>query len=558
MRLFRGLRLVVPMMVVSLSVIGGVVPIGQAQATIDVPILVNVLAPDSTPIPAVMLNRYKEGVTANLKDANRILSDQKCGFQIGASNVTFKVHYPDPKKSQDWSSFQQGSSKLSEMWTWGIAELEKAHGKGKGQKIFLANELKKSNGQGIPGLGADGRPASMFAFDTLFAFRGAASDGQFLLHELGHNADLKHEGASGTFMMETLGSENTLGVRNHPLITQSRTIRADQCDKLKAYWQGRTGPKPKADPKDDGKTGGDKVGFYDSDGNCRLGDGEFLAAMDDWIGAEIADPLFLGAMDAWIQQTNVCDGGAGDGRNTASIPGALTPVCLLDGLSEPCGQIRIRQPEINLGLAFGQSFTIPAGATLDLNVSSTTGGLRFSGGHVGYSGLEGTFQHAGEGLFARLVARQAVRLDPVRELLRLGIALTAPDTASAQIRIAGTLIDPAGTAIRSFTWTLEIVAMLQGLGTDGLSVWRIASAVDSAGAVTFTATGTGIRAINVQLFDLSGRLIDERTSSGRVLHWMPRAADGSPPANGVYLYALTFKGADDVLRDRVKKMVLIR
>jgi hypothetical protein len=74
------------------------------------------------------------------------------------------------------------------------------------------------------------------------------------------------------------------------------------------------------------------------------------------------------------------------------------------------------------------------------------------------------------------------------------------------------------------------------------------------------ANGSGIASIQLQLFDLAGRAVVNRTGKGSALA-APLAANASGKrlANGVYLYVVTVKGFDgSIQRSEVRKLVVLR
>ena len=75
----------------------------------------------------------------------------------------------------------------------------------------------------------------------------------------------------------------------------------------------------------------------------------------------------------------------------------------------------------------------------------------------------------------------------------------------------------------------------------------------------FAAEGTGIAAIDVQVYDLAGRLVFSGTAAGNRLAFAGMSDQGRPLANGVYLYTVTAYGAGGgSSRSRVQKLVLLR
>lgn len=77
--------------------------------------------------------------------------------------------------------------------------------------------------------------------------------------------------------------------------------------------------------------------------------------------------------------------------------------------------------------------------------------------------------------------------------------------------------------------------------------------------VEFTLRGAGIASWGVEIYALDGRRLFARETTGTKLYWNYLDMDGSPVANGVYLYMVTVRGADGrVERSRVKKLVVLR
>ncbi len=78
-------------------------------------------------------------------------------------------------------------------------------------------------------------------------------------------------------------------------------------------------------------------------------------------------------------------------------------------------------------------------------------------------------------------------------------------------------------------------------------------------AIQFQVEGEGIEAIQVEVYDLSGQLVfqSDRTPGNR-LSWHQLNNDGSPVANGVYLYVVTAIGNQSQVRSAVQKLVVLR
>jgi len=95
--------------------------------------------------------------------------------------------------------------------------------------------------------------------------------------------------------------------------------------------------------------------------------------------------------------------------------------------------------------------------------------------------------------------------------------------------------------------------------TKALQVKGITLAQESGG-VTFRVEGLGIRSMEVEVFDLSGRKVYESgLVAGTQLRWNLLNDRGQQVANGVYLYVVTVRGATgEVVRTDVRKLVVLR
>lgn len=61
------------------------------------------------------------------------------------------------------------------------------------------------------------------------------------------------------------------------------------------------------------------VAQFDTNGNGRIEDSEFFAAVDEWIASQISDDLFFRLIDYWIAQTPVSASGRGFSQGGANI-----------------------------------------------------------------------------------------------------------------------------------------------------------------------------------------------------------------------------------------------
>jgi len=78
-------------------------------------------------------------------------------------------------------------------------------------------------------------------------------------------------------------------------------------------------------------------------------------------------------------------------------------------------------------------------------------------------------------------------------------------------------------------------------------------------AIWFDVLGTGIKEINVQVFNLAGRQVYASDWVENGLEWRLQTAEGKAVANGVYLYVVSIRGDDGTLvRLPIKKLVILR
>lgn len=87
---------------------------------------------------------------------------------------------------------------------------------------------------------------------------------------------------------------------------------------------------------------------------------------------------------------------------------------------------------------------------------------------------------------------------------------------------------------------------------------RGVSLVPSSGGHTLNVAGAGIASVTLQVFDLSGRRLFEKTGSSSRLRFDAVNVDGRRLANGVYLYLVQVQGTDgQTWRSTVNKFVVL-
>lgn len=109
----------------------------------------------------------------------------------------------------------------------------------------------------------------------------------------------------------------------------------------------------------------------------------------------------------------------------------------------------------------------------------------------------------------------------------------------------------------------ETGAAAAGVGRESapltpLAVSRVQTRVDG-GTLEVAVQGSGIRRIDVDVYDLAGQRMIAKSTEGSHLRLRARSTDGRPLANGVYLYSVTVTGSTgQVHRSEVRKLVLLR
>ena len=152
-----------------------------------------------------------------------------------------------------------------------------------------------------------------------------------------------------------------------------------------------------------------------------------------------------------------------------------------------------------------------------------------------------------------------------REWLWVDIAAGAEERVRFRVRAAADA--PPGdyeitgrvmTAVPELDFTLEpLIVRVAGEPVE-LNVKKIL-AVPIPGGIEFRAEGTGILGIEVQVYNLAGRLLFAGSAEGSRLEFRTLDEKGRPLANGVYLYHVTAHGVNDGLwQSGVQKLALLR
>ncbi len=169
---------------------------GFAHEYTSLPLLVNFHAFPNDPDEDSDYSFAKERFEKNVADANRILN--KAARNLGQDGRLRLGPITIQRNPQGAQTVQQGTAAARTMVKDGLKEL-KTKQKNKGLKVYIVSSVKSSAGAEIPGLGDQGtteKPSrvSWFPDGTFNVVPGAGglegNSGQFLLHEIGHNAGL--------------------------------------------------------------------------------------------------------------------------------------------------------------------------------------------------------------------------------------------------------------------------------------------------------------------------------------------------------------------------------
>jgi hypothetical protein len=80
-----------------------------------------------------------------------------------------------------------------------------------------------------------------------------------------------------------------------------------------------------------------------------------------------------------------------------------------------------------------------------------------------------------------------------------------------------------------------------------------------AGQYRFEAQGYNIEGLQVQVYNMAGKMVFKQETSGTRLSWNGLSSDGRRLANGVYLYVLTVQGTyGDIVQTKVQKLAVLR
>lgn len=117
------------------------------------------------------------------------------------------------------------------------------------------------------------------------------------------------------------------------------------------------------------------------------------------------------------------------------------------------------------------------------------------------------------------------------------------------------LIDEAALDIPFVTERAET----QSVSPVALSLNKAQALAQDDGTYMFRALGTGISAIELEIYNLAGGQVFANQAAGNTLAFHGLTNDGQVMANGVYLYVITAKGFNgETIRSTVNKLAILR
>lgn len=131
-------------------------------------------------------------------------------------------------------------------------------------------------------------------------------------------------------------------------------------------------------------------------------------------------------------------------------------------------------------------------------------------------------------------------------------------TSTGVFKVTLTVTDDDGGVGRD---TLRVIVHSRGSALDyssKLSLEQVKLAMLARSIAAFTAEGSGIKSIAVEIFDLRGHKVFSGEALGKELIWPLQSDRGRAIANGIYLYIVTVRGYhNEIIRGQVRKLVIL-
>jgi hypothetical protein len=291
-----------------------------------------------------------------------------------------------------------------------------------------------------------------------------------------------------------------------------------------------------------------RLSDFDKNGNGSIENGEFFAAVDQWIAGSVSDSLFFIVVDSWIS------GGSAPGNPTPPTSGP-EPMCptnsRLVALQNGVPFVNpFQMPDgflTGLDIAFNSDVYLPRGTTVNLNITSDRAGLSPTEVFIGPPFTQASITQLGE-------------------LQVLGIA-TIRDGANVPRNHEWAQFTPMFSSGETFG-NIGLAASFKAPGCPEVKMGgsvRVSNPAASALSLVKTmVTGNSLSLstssddlIQVELFDLSGKL--NYTSHFANSITLDSGALGRELSNGVYLYVVRLKTASgEITQSEVRKVALLR
>ena len=308
---------------------------------------------------------------------------------------------------------------------------------------------------------------------------------------------------------------------------------------------------------------------YDANRNGSIDTDEFFRASDDWIQGILDNDSFFRILDKWILQGPVLI--IEDPIDPPDIEPKLEFQKLENSRASceinrtgfrSCQNVRVNGTEATLNLAMDlvERVTLPSGTRLNLTIQDPTGRLTINGASIKMFGFEGSFNHAGEIVVGSYSTNQAATLQPSHALIGIDLvpAFGYESGEVGQLQVSGTWSGPGGEDA-TLEWTIPTAFVFDEALLEGAVVSRTTLKQNAFGAFKIEVSGAGIGQLDLEVYDLTGRVVKTQSSNRPQMSGQWLTNDQRPMVNGVYFYKVLVRGQDgNVIHSDLRKLILLR
>jgi hypothetical protein len=355
------------------------------------------------------------------------------------------------------------------------------------------------------------------------------------------------QGPQGICALETLGTGNDTANCGSNLLTIGPETSSFE---IVGPTPPPTPPPPPVPPS--GNVSIEKA--LDVDSNCVLDDPEVIAAVGFWTNGTavtgtvppqtINDPEILKLAALWTTGNNLCAAAAA-GVEQKSTPSLWEQI--LNIFSPKSSALSGTQAATATQVNPGSSFEV----TVNVKANQAQGGLILS--EQLPAGWTATPVASGSA-YAKASEPKWLWLG-MRGQTSVTYRVNVPaDAQAGSYQIGGAL-----TSANADHAALAPLAIAVAGETQALAVESIKAQALDGGSTQFVVSGSGVAGLQVQVYDLSGKVVFNQETNGTTLTFHGQGVDGQMLANGVYLYAVTVKGLNgQSVTTEVKKLVVLR